>query len=113
MPYPAGQMRTNDDRSSVHDGQTTERPNEAARVYDEQAGTRTDDRTCVTVAKAAQLLGLSAEAVRSRVQRGSLESTKIEGKVYVLLDNEQTQHHGSGVRSTTSWASAVAPDLAD
>jgi hypothetical protein len=43
-------------------------------------------QTKVTVAEAAQLLGLSAEAVRSRVQRGTLKSTKERGTVYVLLD---------------------------
>lgn len=46
-------------------------------------------QTRVTVAEAAQLLGLSAEAVRSRVQRGTLESTKEKGTVYVLLDADQ------------------------
>lgn len=48
-----------------------------------------DDQTPVTVAKAAQLLGLSAEAVRSRVQRGTLGSKKVDGTVYVLLDTDQ------------------------
>jgi hypothetical protein len=43
-------------------------------------------QTRVTVAEAAQLLGLSAEAVRSRVQRGTLKSTKEGNTVYVLLD---------------------------
>jgi excisionase family DNA binding protein len=44
-------------------------------------------QTRVTVAEAAQLLGLSAEAVRSRVQRGTLKSTKVGNTVYVLLDD--------------------------
>jgi excisionase family DNA binding protein len=43
-------------------------------------------QTRVTVAEAAQLLGLSAEAVRSRVQRGTLKSIKVGNTVYVLLD---------------------------
>jgi hypothetical protein len=43
-------------------------------------------QTRVTVAEAAQLLGLSAEAVRSRVQRGTVKSTKVGNTVYVLLD---------------------------
>ena len=67
---------------------------------------RPDDRldgaqTPVTVAQAAQLLGLSAEAVRSRVQRGTLASTKVDGTVYVLLDSNQVRPnaHLSGDQS--------------
>ena len=44
----------------------------------------------VTVAEAARILGTSAEAVRMRVKRGSLKSTKIKNTVYVLLSPEQT-----------------------
>lgn len=47
----------------------------------------------VTVAEAAHLLNLSAEAVRSRVQRGTLDSIKIAGTVYVLVDADQTQQN--------------------
>ena len=49
------------------------------------------DQTQVTVAEAAQILGLSAEAVRSRLQRGTLNGTKVDGTVYVLLDAAQTR----------------------
>jgi len=48
-------------------------------------------QTQVTVAEAAQLLSLSAEAVRSRVQRGTLRSVKENSTVYVLLDVAQTR----------------------
>src|SRR5215210_8954972 len=44
-----------------------------------------------TVAEAARLLGTSAEAVRMRVRRGSLRSTKIKNTVYGLLSPEQTR----------------------
>src|SRR5215210_4197801 len=65
-------------------------------------GERTRDRTTeptqtqqptkrVTVADAARLLGLSAEAVRMRIKRGTLASEKVEGSVYVLLDADQTR----------------------
>ena len=50
-----------------------------------------DDQTRVTVVEAAQILGLSAEAVRSRLQRGTLKGTKIDGTVFVLLDSAQTR----------------------
>ena len=44
------------------------------------------------MAQTAELLGLSAEAVRSRIQRGTLESEKVDGTVYVLLeDTAQTR----------------------
>lgn len=57
---------------------------------------RTDDRAAterptvhvrrrLTVSEAADELGISAEAVRSRVKRGTLRSVKESGTVYVLL----------------------------
>ena len=42
-----------------------------------------------TVAEAASALSTSAEAVRSRLKRGTLESVKEGGTVYVLLDTDQ------------------------
>ena len=52
----------------------------------------TDDPTItVTVADAAKLLGLTTEAVRMRVKRGTLASTKIAGTVYVLLDRGEVR----------------------
>ena len=45
----------------------------------------TTDPITVTVADAAKLLGLSTEAVRMRVKRGTLASTRVAGTVYVLL----------------------------
>jgi DNA-binding Lrp family transcriptional regulator len=39
----------------------------------------------LTVSEAADELGISAEAVRSRVKRGTLRSTKEGGTVYVLI----------------------------
>ena len=67
-----------------------------ARTSTERTNARTQDANehttkRVTVAEAAQLLGMSAEAVRMRLKRGSLKSDKIKGTVYVLLDAEQTR----------------------
>ncbi len=53
--------------------------------YD-RTGDHTAELTTVTVADAAELLGLTTEAVRMRVIRGTLASTKVGGTVYVLLD---------------------------
>jgi hypothetical protein len=73
-------------------------------------GERTRDRTTeptqtqqpterVTVADAARLMGLSAEAVRMRIKRGTLASEKIDSTVYVFLEpnpprpnTERTEH---------------------
>ncbi len=77
----------NSDIPRSNDDQSTDPTNAWSQVDDAQV----DDRTRVTVAQAAELLGLSAEAVRSRLQRGTLKSEKVSGTVYVLLDADQTR----------------------
>jgi excisionase family DNA binding protein len=47
------------------------------------------ERRRATVPEAAELLGISVEAVRSRIKRGTLESAKDSGRTYVLLDAAQ------------------------
>ena len=53
------------------------------------------DRRRVTVAEASEILGISAEAVRTRIKRGKLDSVKDPpapgGTVYVLLEADQTR----------------------
>jgi hypothetical protein len=44
----------------------------------------------VTVAKAAAVLGISEGAVRMRVKRGTLPSTREGGRLYVLLNIDPT-----------------------
>ncbi len=41
-----------------------------------------------TVADAANILGISPEAVRSRISRGSLDTVREEGRVYVILPDQ-------------------------
>ena len=60
-----------------------------------------DAQTRVTVAQAAELLGLSAEAVRSRLQRGTLASTKENGTVYVLLNTDQARPNANAASVQT------------
>jgi hypothetical protein len=48
--------------------------------------TTTNRRT--TVAESAEVLGISAEAVRGRIRRGTLPVEREGGKVYVLVDRE-------------------------
>ena len=63
------------------------------RTHDSTVDHTPDERATnrVTVADAARLLGLSAEAVRMRIKRGTLASEKVEGTVYVLLDADPTR----------------------
>jgi hypothetical protein len=42
------------------------------------------------VAEASGILGVSAEAVRGRIKRGSLKSARDSGTVYVLLPSDQS-----------------------
>jgi predicted transcriptional regulator len=43
----------------------------------------------LSVAEAAELLGISTEAVRMRIKRGQLDCEKQRGRVFVWLDSEQ------------------------
>jgi len=52
----------------------------------------------VTVQEAAELLGLTVEAVRGRIKRGKLEHTKEDGAVFVILDTDQTATGPTGQR---------------
>ena len=63
----------------------------------------------MTVPQAAAHLSISAEAVRARIQRGTLKHTKEDGKVYVLLDHpgDDRMHRHDAVR-TADQAGLVA-----
>src|SRR5215204_302445 len=50
---------------------------------------RSDRTHGLTVGQAADQLGISVEAVRQRLKRGTLSHTKHEGRVYVHLDADQ------------------------
>jgi hypothetical protein len=67
-------------------GRTHDLTYDPARSTYDRTEDHTDEQTTVTVSDAAEILGLSTEAVRMRVKRGTLASTKIGGTVYVLLD---------------------------
>jgi predicted ArsR family transcriptional regulator len=56
-------------------------------VGDDSAGPPSGRRT--TVAEAADLLGISAEAVRGRIRRGTLPVERDGGTVYVLVDKPE------------------------
>ena len=46
-----------------------------------------------TVAEAAEALGVSQAAIRSRIHRETLDTERVDGTVYVLLSSEQIAHH--------------------
>jgi hypothetical protein len=71
---PNGQRRSSDRRGDDHDRQT-DRPEPSPTVRR------------MTVAEAAEILGITTDAVRSRMRRGKLRREEGEyGTVYVLLD---------------------------
>src|SRR5215212_8303607 len=62
---------------------------------DRSATKHSHGRRRVTVAEASEILGITAEAVRTRIKRGKLDSVKEPpdrtGTVYVLLQTDQTR----------------------
>jgi len=46
-----------------------------------------------TVQEAAEILGTTVDAVRGRIRRGTLDSRKVDGLVYVLLDAPSREQH--------------------
>jgi len=82
-------------------------------------GVRLDtDRTAVTIAEAARVLGLSTDAVRKRLQRGTLAGAKIGDGWRVFLDDavpdadDPTRQRPdvSSPRPDVDRRAAVAPD---
>src|SRR5215203_3680981 len=49
-----------------------------------------DEPKHYTVSEAARVLGITEAAVRARINRGKLESEKVENTVYVRLDSDTT-----------------------
>jgi len=45
----------------------------------------------MTTKEAAEALGISVEAIRKRIERGQLGHERIDGRVYVYLDDDQTE----------------------
>src|SRR5829696_1095522 len=55
----------------------------------DQGGTGPQTKQRLTVAQAAEALGLTVDAVRSRIKRGTIKVEHEGGRVYVLLDADQ------------------------
>jgi len=57
---------------------------------DRQAGDRPPPGRRVTVSEAAAVMGISVEAVRGRIKRGTIGHERDGDRVYVILDADQT-----------------------
>jgi hypothetical protein len=79
---PNGQAQPDEDqtRPSVQSGPAGDQV---------QPDAQSETRLRVTVREAAGILGTTVEGVRSRIKRGSLDSMRVEGTVYVLLTLDQ------------------------
>jgi hypothetical protein len=62
---------------------------------------RTPPKHRTTVAEAAEVLGISAEAVRGRIRRGTLPVEREGGTVYVMLE-EQLDDRTTGAQPRTT-----------
>lgn len=71
-------------------------PNTAqSQPYADQSKDSTSSYRSVPVREAARILGISPEAVRARIQRGTLPREKdSDGTVYVRLDADQLRSYG-------------------
>ncbi len=69
----------------------------------DQDATRQEFNIRVTVHEAANALGVSVDAIRKRIQRGTiLYERQEDGRVYVLLDKSSTMQDKSSTSSSTS-----------
>ena len=64
-----------------------------------------------TVAEAAEILGISAEAVRGRIRRGTLPVEREGGTVYVLVDTRAESRTTDDQSRTTTDQPADRTDL--
>jgi hypothetical protein len=62
---------------------------------------RTGDERRTTVSEAAEILGISAEAVRGRIRRGTIPVEREGGTVYVLIEGTE-RHLTTGDQSRTT-----------
>src|SRR5829696_5665657 len=76
----------------------------------EGRGEQTETEQRLTVPEAADALGVTSEAVRTRIQRGTLRSVREGGRVFVLLDFDRTQ---SNTDTTSDQTQALVEALLD
>lgn len=109
------------DHTANHDAErlaATSRLTEASR--DQAANQRPDETSREarrlgqrhTVKEAADELGITVDAVRGRIRRGTLDSVKLDGVVYVLLDATNREHQNDESATESVDASRQAADQA-
>ncbi len=109
------------DHTANHDAErlvATSRPTEASR--DQAANQRLGETSRETrrlgqrhtVKEAADELGITVDAVRGRIRRGTLDSVKLDGVVYVLLDATNREHQNDKSATESADASRQATDQA-
>jgi hypothetical protein len=72
---------------------------------------RTPPKRRTTVSEAASILGISAEAVRGRIRRGTLPVEREGGAVYVLLEGERKDRTTADQSRTTDDQPGDRTDL--
>ena len=68
-------------------------PDDATRHVTDTAAGMSEEPLRATVEEAAKLLGTSENAVRKRIERGTLHSEKVAGVRYVLLEDCDMPQH--------------------
>jgi len=66
-------------------------------------------QTTATIPEAARILGISEEAVRGRIKRGTLKSVKVEGRTHALLYADRTRQDAdrTGAQATRESESSA------
>jgi hypothetical protein len=75
------------------------------------ADERTGDERRTTVSEAAEILGISTEAVRGRIRRGTIPVEREGGTVYVLLEGTERNRTTGDQSSTTVHQPGDRTDL--
>jgi hypothetical protein len=79
-----------------------------------QDGTGQRSGTKVTVYEAADILGVTVDALRKRIQRGTIpHERRDDGRVYVLLDASSTLQHEVQDGYQTSSSSASRDEMVE
>ncbi|MDP9475130.1 MAG: hypothetical protein M3R38_05465 [Actinomycetota bacterium] len=65
------------------------------------------------VPDAAKALGISPEAVRNRLSRGTLRSEKVDGRVFVLIDRDMARHTERPIDNTPNDTSPGTSELVE
>ena len=95
MLYAAGRMQPGNDHPTIREVSPDQAANHPTET-DQPAGSAQETRRLgerYTVQEAAEILGTTVDAIRGRVRRGTLDSMKVNGVMYVLLDKTSRDRH--------------------